>query len=195
MRIAVLASGRGSNLQAIINNIAAGQCTVELALVLSDKADAYALQRAEAAGIEHYAVLPCDYADKEAYEQALLCKISAKNCDLIVLAGYMRLVGHTLLDAFGGRIINIHPALLPSFKGLHAQKQALEYGVKISGCTVHFVDSGMDTGSIIAQAAVEVLPDDDEDRLSARILEQEHRLLPAVIDGIAKGIIKIQNKE
>ena len=191
MRIAVLVSGRGSNLQSIIDNINNGKCNAVIGVVLSNKANAYALQRAQQAGIANFAVLPENFEDKAAYEKRLIEYIHQYNCDLVVLAGYMRLVGDTLLNEFPDRIINIHPALLPSFPGLHAQRQAVEYGVRVSGCTVHFVDSGMDTGKIIAQKTVPVFADDTEDSLSARILEQEHILLPQVINDIANDKIKI----
>lgn len=195
MKIAVLASGRGSNLQAIIDAIAVGSCAAEIAVVLSDKADAYALERASNSGIPNFSVNPKGFENKAAYENKLLEYIRQYNCEFIVLAGYMRLVGETLLAAFPGRIINIHPALLPAFPGLHGQKQALDYGVKVAGCTVHFVDCGMDTGKIIAQRVVPVLQDDDEDSLSTRILEQEHSVFPYVIDKIAKGEIYLENNK
>ena len=195
MKIAVLASGRGSNLQAIIDSVANGDCAAEIAVVLSDKSDAFALKRAEKAGIPNFYVNPKAYENKAAYENKLLEYIRQYDCEFIVLAGYMRLVGETLLAAFPNRIINIHPALLPAFPGLHGQKQALDYGVKVAGCTVHFVDGGMDTGKIIAQRVVAVLPDDDEDSLSARILEQEHFIFPYVINKIAKGEVYLENNK
>ena len=173
LKIAVLASGSGSNLQAIIDEIKSGFLPVELALVLSDKPQAYALQRAEAAGVPTKVLLPADFASREDYDAELVRLLKASGAEAVALAGYMRLVTPVFLQAFSHRVLNIHPALLPSFPGLHGQRQAFEYGVKVAGCTVHFVDEGMDSGPIILQAPVPVLEDDDADSLAARILEQE----------------------
>lgn len=179
--LGVLASGRGSNLQSIMDACAAGQIPARVAVVISDNLEAYALERARQAGIAAVAVNHSDYPDKAAYEQYIVKVLREHGVDLVCLAGYMRLVSPTLLNAFGGRIMNIHPALLPSFPGLHGQEQAWRYGVKFSGCTVHFVDDGMDTGPIILQAVVPVYDDDTADTLAERILEQEHRIYPEAI--------------
>jgi len=174
--ISVLVSGRGSNLQCIMDACAAGQIQARVAVVISDHSDAYALERARQAGIPAVAVNVHDYPGKAGYEQQIVEVLQEHGVHLVCLAGYMRLVGPTLLNAFAGRIMNIHPALLPSFPGLHAQDQAWSYGVKFSGCTVHFVDDGMDTGPIILQAVVPVYDEDTPDTLTERILEQEHRV-------------------
>ena len=174
-RLGVLLSGRGSNFLAIREHIAAGRLAAEIAVVVSDNAAAPGLAAARALGV------PAGHADpsgrtRREYETELVRILAGHAVDLVVLAGYMRLGGPTLLDRFAGRILNIHPALLPAFPGLHAQRQALEHGVRYSGCTVHFVDRGMDTGPIIAQAVVPVLDDDTEASLADRILREEHRL-------------------
>ena len=194
LRIGVLASGRGSNLQAILDQCQAGLLPAEVVVVISDKPAAYALERARAAGIAAYSVLVKDYPSKDEYEQAIVRILQQFQVQLLCLAGYLRLVGEPLLKAFPNGIMNIHPALLPSFPGLHGQRDALHYGVKISGCTVHFVDEGMDTGPIILQAAVPVLDDDTEEALAARILEQEHRLYPQAVKLFAEGRLEIQGR-
>jgi len=179
--LGVLASGRGSNLQSIMDSCAAGQIPARVAVVISDNSDAYALERARQAGIAAIAVNMSGFPDKARYEQYIIKILQEHEVHLVCLAGYMRLVGSTLLDAFAGRIMNIHPALLPAFPGLHGQEQAWRYGVKYSGCTVHFVDGGMDTGPIILQAVVPVYDHDTSDTLAERILEQEHRIYPEAI--------------
>lgn len=195
MRIAVLASGRGSNLQAIIDGVENGLIPAEIAVVVSDNPQAKALRIAESHGIEN-AVFPReDYPNKESFNLALVDFLKKKEVDLVCLAGYMRIVGPAFVRVFPNRIINIHPSLLPSFPGLDGQKQALEYGVKVSGCTVHFVDEGMDTGPIIAQRTVPVYEDDTEESLSLRILEQEHQLYPLVIRHIALGNVRIDGRK
>lgn len=194
IRLGVLASGRGSNLQSILEHCQQGLIPAQVAVVLSDKPGAYALERARAAGIQAYAVEPKAYPSKEAYEQTLVQYLQEADVQLVCLAGYMRLVGETLLRTFPNQIMNIHPALLPSFPGLHGQRDALHYGVKISGCTVHFVDEGMDSGPIILQAAVPVCEGDTEDTLAARILEQEHRLYPRAIQLFAEGRLDVQGR-
>ena len=194
MKVAVLASGSGSNLQAIIDEARAGLLPAELVLVLSDKPEAYALQRAKQAGIATQVVLPKDFASREDYDAELVRLIKASGAEVVALAGYMRLVTPTLLQAFPQRVLNIHPALLPSFPGLHAQRQAFEYGAKVAGCTVHFVDEGMDSGPIILQAPVPVLEDDDADRLAARILEQEHIIDPLALRLLAEGKLHIEGR-
>ena len=194
LKIAVLASGSGSNLQAIIDEIKSGFLPVELALVLSDKPQAYALQRAEAAGVPTKVLLPADFASREDYDAELVRLLKASGAEAVALAGYMRLVTPVFLQAFPHRVLNIHPALLPSFPGLHGQRQAFEYGVKVAGCTVHFVDEGMDSGPIMLQAPVPVLEDDDADSLAARILEQEHIIYPLALRLLAEGKLLIEGR-
>ncbi len=194
LKIAVLASGSGSNLQAIIDEIKSGFLPVELALVLSDKPQAYALQRAKAAGVPTKVLLPADFASREDYDAELVRLLKASGAEAVALAGYMRLVTPVFLQAFPHRVLNIHPALLPSFPGLHGQRQAFEYGVKVAGCTVHFVDEGMDSGPIILQAPVPVLDNDDADSLAARILEQEHIIYPLALRLLAEGKLHIEGR-
>lgn len=195
IRIAVLVSGRGTNLQAIIDAAKDGRIDGEIKLVVSDNPKAYALKRAAnnqiTTRIIHYKKFP----DKTEYEKEILKHLRSYHIDLVVLAGYMRLLSEVFIKAYRHRIINIHPALLPAFPGLHAQRQALDYGVKISGCTVHFVDEGMDTGPIILQQAVKVQQSDTEETLSKRILGYEHRLLPEAIQLFARNKIRIQGKK
>ncbi len=181
IRLAVLVSGRGSNLQAIVDAVRAGRLEASVEIVVSDVADAPAVARARACGIPAAVVRRRDYPSRAEFELALAGAVERARPDLVVLAGFMRLLGATFLDRFPGRVINIHPSLLPAFPGLEAQRQALEYGVRFTGCTVHYVDYGMDSGAIIDQRVVEVMPGDDVDILSARILEQEHELLVDVI--------------
>jgi phosphoribosylglycinamide formyltransferase-1 len=185
--IVVLVSGRGSNLRAIVSAIDAGTCRARIVAVISDRADAAALEFSRERGITTAIVSPKEYADRSQWDAALAERIASYAPALVVLAGFMRIVGASVLARFGGRIINVHPALLPAFPGLDAPKQAVLAGVRISGCTVHVVDAGVDSGPILAQAAVPVMPDDDGERLHARIQPAEHRLLPAVIDWIADG--------
>jgi len=180
-RIAVLASGRGSNFQAIIDAIQAGTLPVSCAALITDNPIAYAIGRANEANIPVVIVDYSHYPSREEYERALLSEMQQIDPDLFVLAGYMRILGREIVRAFPGRIINIHPALLPSFTGLHGQRQALEHGVKVAGCTVHFVDECLDGGPIIIQHCVPVLESDDEDALAERILRYEHRCLPKAI--------------
>lgn len=194
LKIAVLASGSGSNLQAIIDEIKSGFLPVELALVLSDKPQAYALQRAKAAGVPTKVLLPADFASREDYDAELVRLLKASGAEAVALAGYMRLVTPVFLQAFPHRVLNIHPALLPSFPGLHGQRQAFEYGVKVAGCTVHFVDEGTDSGPIILQAPVPVLEGDDADSLAARILEQEHIIYPLALRLLAEGKLHIEGR-
>lgn len=193
-RIAVLISGRGSNLQSIIDAIGAGTLDATIAVVLSNRVDAPGLQRARDAGIEAVWLNPRDYADREAYDRAIVAILRAHNVDLVCLAGFMRLVGVPLLDAFPDRILNIHPSLLPSFPGLNAQHQAFDHGVKVSGATVHLVDRDLDAGPIVLQAAVPVRDDDTVDTLSARILVEEHRLYPEAIRLILVGGWRIEGR-
>lgn len=194
LKLAVLASGSGSNLQAMIDAIAAGALPAKIQLVLSDKADAFALERAKQAGIPTVVISPQAFATREEYDRQVVAAIRQYEVDVVALAGYMRIVTPGFLQAFPQRVVNIHPALLPAFPGLHGQRQAWEYGVKVSGCTVHFVDEGTDTGPIIAQATVPVLDTDDADTLAARILEQEHRLYPHVLKLLAEGRVSIEGR-
>ena len=186
IRLAVLVSGRGSNLQAIIDAIRTGRLQASVEIVVSDAADAPAVARARAVEIPAAVVRRRDYSSRAEFDLALAGAVEKARPDLVVLAGFMTLLGPAFLDRFPGRVINIHPSLLPAFPGLEAQKQALEYGVRFTGCTVHYVDYGMDSGAIIDQRVVEVMPGDDVDSLSARILEQEHELLVDVIGRFAQ---------
>lgn len=194
LKIGVLASGSGSNLQAIIDEAAYGQIPVEVVMVISDKPDAYALSRAEKAGIMTGVVLPADYPSREAYDEQVVKLLKLAGAEAVALAGYLRIVTPVLLNAFPQRVLNIHPALLPSFPGLHGQRQAFEYGVKVAGCTVHFVDEGLDSGPIILQAPVPVLDTDDEETLTARILEQEHIIFPLALKLLAEGKLTIDGR-
>lgn len=193
-RIAVLASGRGSNFQAVIEAIAAGRIPAVCVALITDNPEAYARDRAEKAGVP---VLVLDYASfpsKGAYEHALLAAMQQQKADLFVLAGYMRILGTAIVQAFPQKIVNIHPALLPSFTGLHAQRQALQYGVRVAGCTVHFVDENLDCGPIILQKCVPVLKDDDEDSLAERILIEEHTCYPEAIRLFCEDRLKITGR-
>ncbi len=194
LRIAVLASGSGSNLQAIIDRSVAGELDTEIVLVISNNPDAGALTRAQQAGISHLCIDHRQFATRSEFDQAVVAELQAAGAELIVLAGFMRIISDIFLAAFPARIINIHPALLPAFPGLHVHRKALEYGARFSGCTVHFVDGGVDTGPIIIQAAVPILETDTEDSLAARILEQEHKIYPQAIQWFAEGRISIEDR-
>ncbi|PKM76530.1 MAG: phosphoribosylglycinamide formyltransferase [Firmicutes bacterium HGW-Firmicutes-15] len=194
LKLAVLASGRGSNFLALWEAIQKGELDAEICLLISDKEEAPALGKAVDAGITALFIDPRGYQNREQYEAEIVAQLVARNIDIVVLAGYMRLVGKVMLDAYKMRIVNIHPALLPSFTGLNAQQQALDYGVKVSGCTVHFVDEGMDTGPIIMQAVVVVYPNDNEDSLSARILVEEHRSYCQALQLLAEGRVFIKDR-
>lgn len=191
MRIAVLASGRGSNLAAILANIKKGELPAEISVIVSDKENAYALEIGEKAGIDSLFLDPKKFESREIYDKALAEELKKYGVELVVLAGFMRILSPAFLDEFPQRVINIHPALLPCFPGLHAHEQAIEHGVKISGCTVHFVDSGMDSGPIIAQRAVPVLDTDTGEDLAGRILKEEHVLYSQVIKNIAEGKVSL----
>jgi phosphoribosylglycinamide formyltransferase 1 len=186
-RLGVLISGRGSNLQAIIDAIADGRLSATIAVVISNRIDAAGLNRARAAGIDGLYLNPRAYDDRDAYDSAIADALEAHRVDLVCLAGFMRLVGARLLGAFPNRILNIHPSLLPSFPGLDAQRQALEHGVLITGATVHLVTSELDGGPIVAQAAVPVLPGDTIETLSERVLVEEHRIYPEAIRLLLEG--------
>jgi len=192
--LGVLASGRGSNLQAIIDAIEGGRLAASIAVVLSNKAGAFALERAKKHRIPTAFVDPKQYGRREDYDDALLEALKAHQVELVILAGYMRLLTGHLVKPFHHRMINIHPSLLPAFPGLHAQRQAIAYGVKVSGCTVHFVDEEMDNGPIIAQTTVPVVDGDTEEDLAGRILVEEHRLLPSVIQRIAEGKLRMDGR-
>jgi phosphoribosylglycinamide formyltransferase-1 len=193
-RVAVLLSGRGSNFEAIYQNSIQPDSNFEVIVVISDKKDARGLERAREFGLNAFHVSPKKLKPKEVYEGKILEILKVHDVELICLAGYMRIVGETLLSAYEGRMINIHPALLPSFPGLHGQKQALDYGVKVSGCTVHFVDPGVDTGPIILQKSVEVKEEDTEESLSQRILKQEHLLYSKAVTLFFENRLQIQGR-
>ena len=192
--IGVLISGRGSNLQAIIDAIRDGRLDARIAVVISNRADAHGLERAREAGIESVVRDHKAWPSREAYEAVLVGDLRARDVGLVCLAGFMRLLGATFVSAFPNRILNIHPALLPSFPGLHAQRQAVDHGVKISGVTVHLVDTNLDAGPIVMQAAVPVLDDDTEDTLADRILVEEHRIYPEAIQRILAGGWSVQGR-
>jgi phosphoribosylglycinamide formyltransferase-1 len=193
-RIAVLASGRGSNFQAVIDAIREGRVPATCVRLITDNPRAYAIERAKQAGVPCTVIDYTSFPSPDAYERALLSAMQDCNADLFVLAGYMRIVGKEVVKAFAGRMINIHPALLPSFPGLHGQRQAILHGVKVSGCTVHFVDESLDGGPIIIQQCVPVLKVDDEDVLAARILDHEHRCLPEAIRLFCEGRLVIEGR-
>jgi len=192
--LGVLVSGRGSNLKAILDAIAEGRVAASVALVGSDRSEAPALEHARAAGLPTVVVSPKAFPTREAYDAQVARILGEAGVELVVLAGYLRIVTAPLLAAFPQRVINIHPSLLPAFPGLHAQRQALAHGVKVSGCTVHFVDESLDGGAIVLQAAVPVLDDDTEALLSERILTEEHRLLPQALQLYAEGRLSIHGR-
>lgn len=198
VRLGVLASGRGSNLQAIIDALDAGDIEATLAVVVSNKGTAYALERARRLQVPAVHLDSKPFAQesvpREAYDRAMLGVLQEHGVDLVVLAGYMRIVTPVLVEAYRWRMMNIHPSLLPAFPGLDAQRQAMEHGVKIAGCTVHFVTEGVDEGPIILQAAVPVLDGDTVESLEARILAQEHRLYPRAIRLFAQGRLDVKGR-
>jgi phosphoribosylglycinamide formyltransferase-1 len=202
IRIGVLASGSGSNLQALLDAARDGRIDGTVAVVITNVPGARALERAQVAGVPAELIPSKGVADRAAYDRQVVSRLQAGGVDLVCLAGWMRLVTPAFLESFGPaagthgcpRVMNVHPALLPSFPGLHAQRQALEYGVRFSGCTVHFVDAGTDTGPIIVQAPVPVLPGDDEASLSARILVEEHRIYPLAVQWFAEGRLAVSGR-
>ena len=194
LRIAVLVSGSGTNLQAILDHCAAGNINGEVVCVISNRASAFGLERAKTHGIPGHYLGHKLFSDRKEYDAALVQTLNSYNVELVVLAGFMRIVTPVLLDAFPLGVMNIHPALLPAFPGLDAQRQAIEYGVKVSGCTVHFVDDGTDTGPIILQSVVPVLEDDTEETLSRRIHVEEHRLYPEAIRLFAEKRITVEGR-
>lgn len=195
IRLGVLASGRGSNFQAILDAIDSGTLNAQAVLLVTDNPGAYALERAKKHAVESLVLQPKHYSSRDDYYLAIREALHSREIDLVLLAGFMRIVGKPLIDAYRNRIMNIHPALLPSFPGLHGQKQANDYGVKISGCTVHFVDEGMDTGPIIVQAAVPAYSDDTEESLSERILSMEHKIYPEAVRLFAAGRLQVRGRK
>lgn len=195
--IAVLVSGAGSNLQSIIDRIEQGILDAEIKLVISNKAGAFGIERAKKHGIPYKVLLHTDHPTRESFDQAMVDAINEAGIGdegIVVMAGFMRIVTSVLLSAFENRVINIHPALLPSFPGVHGQSDAAEYGVKISGCTVHFVDEQMDHGPVIIQAAVPCQAGEDGDELGPRILKLEHRIFPQAIQWFAEDRLAIQDR-
>jgi phosphoribosylglycinamide formyltransferase 1 len=191
--IGILLSGRGSNFEAIARNVAAGKIPAKIALVISNREQAPGLERARAMGLKTL-FIPSRGKEREAYDQEVVAALKEAKADLVCLAGFMRILSPVLVRAFPGRILNIHPALLPAFPGLDAQKQALDYGVKFSGCTVHIVDEGMDTGPIVLQAVVPVLDDDTVETLSARILKEEHRIYSEAVCLMLENKVRIEGR-
>ncbi len=192
-KLGVLLSGRGSNFEAIADNVAAGKIPAEIAVVISNKPTARGLERARERGIEAVCI-PSKGLEREEYDRRVVALLKEKQVDLVCLAGFMRLLSAYFVSAFPNRILNIHPSLLPSFPGLEAQHQALEHGVKFSGCSVHFVDEHLDAGPILIQAAVPVLDDDTEDTLSTNILTEEHRIYTEAINLVLSGKFRVEGR-
>jgi phosphoribosylglycinamide formyltransferase-1 len=192
LKLGVLVSGSGTNLQAILDATAHGAVDAEVRVVISNVPNAFALERARLAGVPQRVISHRDFSSRDVFDQALVDALRDAGVEWVALAGFMRVLTPKFLDAFERRVINIHPALLPSFPGVHAQRQAFEYGVKVAGCTVHFVDGGVDTGPIITQRAVPVLDDDDEASLAARILKEEHRAYVEVLGWLAAGRVHVE---
>ncbi len=195
LKLGVLISGNGSNLQSIIDNIEKGTLQAVIKIVISNNPDAYGIIRAKKHGITVVVLKNSDFKNKEEFDSELINTLKKHDVELVTLAGFMRIISPRFLQAFPGRVMNIHPALLPSFPGLHGQKQAVDYGVKVSGCTVHFVDEGVDTGPIIIQRAVPVLDDDTEETLAIRILKEEHEIYPQAIQLFADGKLEIRGRK
>jgi len=195
LRIGVLASGGGTNLQSIIDRCQDDSLDAEIAVVICNNPAAGALERAAQAGIASRCINHRDFSSREDFDTAVVSALQESGVELVVLAGFMRIITQTFIDAFPDRVINIHPALLPSFPGLHVQQQAIDYGARFSGCSVHFVDGGVDTGPILIQAVVPVLQDDTAETLAARILEQEHRIYPRAIQLIAENRVHINGRQ
>jgi len=194
LKVAVLISGRGSNLQALLDACAEPGFPAEIVLVISNIAGAYGLERAKLAGVPSLVIDHKAYPTREAFDADMDKAIRAAGAELICLAGFMRLLSQGFSEAWNGKMINVHPALLPSFKGLHTHRKALEAGVKLHGCTVHFVTPELDDGPIIVQAAVPVLPADDEDSLAHRVLEQEHKAYPLALKLVAEGRVTVEGR-
>jgi phosphoribosylglycinamide formyltransferase 1 len=195
LRVGVLASGRGSNLQAILEACAGPAFPARVVVVISDRERATALERAQAAGSEAVFLNPKDFGDRESYDARITGILEERRVGLVCLAGFMRILSPAFVRAWRGRALNIHPSLLPAFAGLHPQRQALDHGAKVSGATVHFVDEGVDTGPIVLQSAVPVQPDDTVDTLAARILTEEHRLYPEAVRLFALGRLRIAGRQ
>jgi len=194
LRLGVLASGGGTNLQSIIDRCDAGVLSAEIAVVICNNPGAGALARAESAGLKTCCIDHRDFSKRADFDREVIDRLQAAKVELVVLAGFMRIIGPAFLEAYPQRIINIHPALLPAFPGLHVQQQAIDYGARYSGCTVHLVDAGVDTGPIILQAVVPVLDEDSADDLAARILIEEHKIYPQAIQLFAEGRLLIENR-
>jgi len=194
INIGVLVSGRGTNLQEIIEAIEEGKIAGEIKVVISDNPDAYALKRAQQYHIDTRYVDFKEFKNREDYDKEIIKTLKEKKIELVVLAGYMRILSPYFIRTYKNKIINIHPALLPSFPGLHAQRQTLEYGAKVSGCTVHFVDEGVDSGPIILQRAVEVSDDDTEESLAEKILKEEHQIYPRAIQLFSESKLMIKGR-
>lgn len=194
-RIGVLISGSGSNLQAIIDAVERAEINGEIVLVVSNDPEAYGLVRAAKHRIPTAVISHTDYVSREVYDQALVNSLQDAKVELVCLAGFMRVITPIFIEAFSGRIINIHPALLPAFPGTHGQGQTFSYGTRVAGCTVHFVDAQVDHGPIIIQAVVPVLPDDDEDSLSARILRCEHKIYPEAVRLFCAGRLRVEGRK
>ena len=194
MNIAVLCSGNGSNLQAIIDKVESGYISAKISIVVSDNEEAFALKRAMKAGIETLVLNPKDYDDRESFDREVIKNLQKKKVGLVVLAGYMRLLSDHFIKEYENRIINIHPSLLPSFKGTHGIKDALEYGSRVTGPTVHFVDEKLDHGPIILQKAVEVKDDDTEESLLERVHKEEHKIYPEAVKLFVEGRLKIKGR-
>jgi phosphoribosylglycinamide formyltransferase-1 len=194
VRVGVLVSGSGTNLQALLDAEAAGALSASVRVVISNKPAVGALDRAAKHGVPTAVVSHKDHAAREDFDRALLAVLRAHGVELVVLAGFMRIVTPVFLDAYPQRVVNVHPSLLPAFPGVDAQAQALAYGAKVTGCTVHLVDAGVDTGPILAQSAVPVLDDDTVDTLKARILREEHRTLVAAVNAVATGRARLAGR-
>jgi phosphoribosylglycinamide formyltransferase-1 len=194
-KLVILLSGSGSNLQSFIDSVEAGSLKADIAAVFSNRPKAFGLERAANANIPTEAIDHTDFDSRDAFDAELMQRIDHYAPDLVILAGFMRIITQTFIDAFPERVINIHPALLPSFPGLNVQQQAIDYGARFSGCTVHFVDGGVDTGPIILQAVVPILPEDEAETLAARILEQEHKAYPRAIQLIAEGRVHVSGRQ
>ena len=195
MNIAVLCSGSGTNLQAIIDKVKSGHIPAKIALVVSDKPGAFALERAKKAGIETLVLDKKDFKTREDFDKKILEALKKKAVGLVVLAGFMRLLSSRFIEEYRNKIINVHPALLPSFKGTHGIKDALDHGAKVTGVTVHFVDEKLDNGPVIAQAAVEIRDGDTEESLLERIHKEEHRLYPEAVKLFVEGRLKIDGRK
>ncbi|SEC53245.1 phosphoribosylglycinamide formyltransferase [Paenibacillus sp. GP183] len=194
-RIAVFASGSGSNFQAIVDQVQCGKLDVSIELLVCDRPQALVVERAKQAQVPVFTFKPKQYESREAYESLILQELLERKVDLVVMAGYMRIITNTLVEPFYGRMINVHPSLLPSFPGIKAISQAYEYGVKVTGVTVHFVDGGLDSGPIIAQHAIDVWEGESEEALTNRIQAVEHQLLPTVIGSFRSGKVKLEGRK